>query len=237
MHFSILTLFPEIFPGPLQASILGKAKEKEQWSLEVYSLRNFATDKHLTVDDKPFGGGVGMVMRPDVLARALDHVIDHAKIPPDLFLYPSPRGTPLTQSQVRHCSEYTHILILCGRYEGIDQRLLEAYPFQEFSLGDYVLAGGEIPALAFMEATLRYVPGVLGKTESLSEESFGENNDYSGLLEYPHYTRPAIWRERSVPEVLLSGNHQAIKQWRLEQSKLLTEQRRPDLWKNYLKGS
>ncbi len=224
----VLTLFPEIFPGPLGHSLAGKALEDGTWSLDAVDIRSFADDKHHTVDDAPFGGGPGMVMRPDVVDRALTHVTDglyDEKLP---VLYMTPRGAPLTQARVRSLSTGPGVVIVCGRYEGLDERVIEAREMEEVSLGDYILSGGELAALGLMDACVRLLPGVMGSEESPAEESFE-----AGLLEYPHYTRPRTWRDRNVPEVLLSGHHENVRAWRQAQSEKITRERRPDLWDRF----
>jgi tRNA (guanine37-N1)-methyltransferase len=223
---TVLTLFPEMFPGPLGISIAGRALQDGIWSLDSVDIRDFARDKHRSVDDTPFGGGAGMVMRPDVVDEAIDSVVGNA---PDLpLVYLSPRGRPLTQSRVRDLAEGPGVVLLCGRFEGVDERVLEAREVEEISLGDYVLSGGEPAAIALIDACVRLLPGVMGSEESLAEESFER-----GLLEYPHYTRPQEWRGRSVPEILLSGHHGKIDAWRTDQAEALTRKRRPDLWRRY----
>lgn len=224
-NVKILTLFPEMFPGYLGQSLAGKALEKKIWSLETVQLRDFAEDNHKTVDDTPFGGGAGMVMKPDLLDKAL-----RAQNPLGRFIYMTPRGKPLTQQLVRALAQEPQLTILCGRYEGVDERLLQAYKAEEICIGDYVLSGGEPAAMIMLDAIVRVLPDVLGNAETHDEESF-EN----GLLEYPHYTRPALWTgpdgiERGIPEVLLSGHHAKIKEWRQAQSEAITQERRPDLW-------
>lgn len=217
--FHVLTLFPEMFPGPLAHSLIGRAHEKGLWDLKTIQIRDFATDKHKTVDDTPFGGGAGMVMKPDVLDAALNC------LPAGTHkIYLSPRGVPLTQARVLELSQLSSIAVLCGRYEGIDQRVIDHHAMEEISLGDFVLAGGEVAAMALMEAVVRLIPGVLGNADTHAEESFSQ-----GLLEYPHYTRPALWQGLAVPDVLLSGDHAKVRQWRLEQAQKLTKERRPDL--------
>lgn len=227
----ILTLFPEMFPGPLGYTLAGKALEKGIWSLQTLQIRDFATDKHKTVDAPSYGGGTGMVMKPDVLDAAINHAktLVHTNKKP-LVIYPSPRGTPLTQSLVEKIIDTTPI-ILCGRFEGIDQRVIEHHDMQEVSLGDFILSGGEIAAMAILDACIRLLDGVIGNSEALSQESFAQMSEFARLLEYPHYTRPSLWNGVTVPEVLLSGNHADIKAWRLEQAKLITQARRPDLLK------
>ncbi|HWP26575.1 MAG TPA: tRNA (guanosine(37)-N1)-methyltransferase TrmD [Xanthobacteraceae bacterium] len=222
---TVLTIFPEIFPGPLGISLAGKALQAKIWSLEAVDLRKFATDKHHTVDDTPAGGGPGMVMKPDVLARAIDAVPTAKR--PRLFM--SPRGTPLTQARVAELSRGTGVIVVCGRYEGIDERVIAARGLEEISIGDYVLSGGEIAALALIDACVRLLPGVVGKDASLAEESFAQ-----GLLEYPQYTRPAVFEGRPIPEVLTSGDHAKVAAWRRAEAERITRERRPDLWEKYL---
>ena len=217
---SVLSLFPEVFPGPLGHSLAGRALERGIWSLGVHDIRVHATDRHRTVDDTPFGGGAGMVMRPDGLDAALASVADDR---PALYL--TPRGVPLTQARVRGLAGGPGVVLLCGRYEGVDQRVIEARGLIEVTIGDYVLAGGELPAMVLLDACVRLLPGVMGAAESAWDESFSGD-----LLEYPHYTRPAEWQGRRVPDVLLSGHHAAIAAWRAQQSEAITRERRPDLW-------
>ncbi len=221
---AVLTLFPEIFPGPLGASLAGKALEQGLWSLETLDIRGFARDKHRTVDDTPYGGGAGMVMRPDVVDAAIQAVAGT----PGPLIYLSPRGKLLDQERVRELAAGPGIRLLCGRYEGVDQRVLDAHEVEEMSVGDYVLSGGEMAALIVMDAVVRLLPGVMGNEESGGEESFER-----GLLEYPHYTRPAEWQGRAVPEVLTSGHHEKVRQWRLAEAEEITRKRRPDLWAAY----
>jgi tRNA (guanine37-N1)-methyltransferase len=221
---TVLTIFPEMFPGPLGASLAGKALEAGLWRLKAVDIRDFARDKHRTVDDAPFGGGPGMVMRPDVLDAAIGGTGGEGPL-----LYLGPRGRPLDQPRVRELASGPGVRLLCGRFEGVDERVLEARDAEEVSLGDFVLSGGEPAALALIDACVRLLPGVVGEPETLLEESFED-----GLLEYPHYTRPAEWRGRQVPEVLLSGNHARIRAWRRERREEATRLRRPDLWEKYL---
>ncbi len=220
----VLTLFPEMFPGPLGDSLAGKAMAGGLWSLRTIDIRDFATDRHATVDDTPFGGGPGMVMRADVVDDAIASVADEE----GPLVYLTPRGRRLDQSLVGVLAAGPGMTVLCGRYEGIDERVIESRDVTEISLGDFVLSGGEPAAVALIDACVRLLPGVMGDAASLEEESF-----QSGLLEYPQYTRPAEWRGRSVPAVLLSGHHEKIRAWRREQAERITRERRPDLWDRY----
>ena len=224
---SVLTLFPEMFPGPLGHSLAGRALENGLWSLDTIQLRDFATDKHRSVDDTPFGGGAGMVLRPDVLDAAVAHVADGRPI-----LCLTPRGRRFTQAEAGRLAEGAGVILLCGRYEGIDQRVIDAWAMEEISLGDYVLSGGEPGALVLLDAVIRLLPGVMGAADSAAEESFSQ-----GLLEYPHYTRPAEWHGQRVPDVLLSGHHGAVAAWRRAQAEHITQHRRPDLWAAHLSGA
>ena len=218
---SVLTIFPEMFPGPLGLSLAGKALASGAWSLDVVDIRSFATDKHRTVDDTPAGGGPGMVMKADVLGRAIDAVAADAR--PRLLM--SPRGTPLTQARIEALSGGAGVVLVCGRFEGVDERVIAARGLEEVSVGDYVLSGGEIAAMALIDACVRLLPGVMGTAASGAEESFTD-----GLLEYPHYTRPQLWEGRPIPEILLSGDHAKIAAWRRAEAERLTRERRPDLW-------
>ena len=224
MKVKILTIFPEIFPGFLGYSLTGRALKEGIWSLETVNIRDYAFDKHGSVDDTPFGGGAGMVMRPDVLGQAIKANHNGGRI-----IYMSPRGKPLTQGLVKELSKEDNLTIICGRFEGVDQRVLDAYNIEEISIGDYILTGGEQAAQIMLDAIIRLLPDVLGNKESLEDESF-ENF----LLEHNQYTRPVIWEGREVPEVLLSGHHANIAKWRKEQSLEITKQKRPDLLKKYL---
>ena len=221
---TVLTIFPEMLPGPLAHSLAGKALRAGLWRLETVDIRDFARDKHRSVDDAPFGGGPGMVMRPDVLDAAIEGC---SGVGPVILL--SPRGRRLDQQRVRELAAMRGVTLICGRFEGVDERLLEARGIEEVSLGDFVLSGGEPAAIALIDACVRLVPGVVGCAETLAEESFAE-----GLLEYPQYTRPQLWQGRAVPEVLVSGDHRRIRAWRRAEAERLTRERRPDLWKRYI---
>lgn len=236
IHFKILTIFPDLFPGPLAASITGSALEKDVWSYQAINIRDYAKDKRGTVDDMPYGGGAGMVLKPDVLADAIasnlpKETSNNKK--PTRIIYLSPRGKTLNQKMARELADEDEIMLLCGRYEGVDQRVLDEFSIEEVSIGDYVLSGGEIAAYVLIDSVLRNVENVLGAEESLSEESFGskENSQFDNLLEYPHYTRPAKWQGRDVPDVLTSGHHKNIDMWRKEKALEITQKNRPDLLK------
>jgi tRNA (guanine37-N1)-methyltransferase len=229
-HATILTIFPEMFPGPLGISLAGKALEAGIWKLDACDIRAHATDKHRSVDDTPAGGGPGMVMRADVLGRAVDAVAPAGDARPRLLM--SARGTPLTQARIAALAGGPGVIILCGRFEGVDERVIEGRKFEEISIGDYVLSGGEIAALALVDGCVRLLPGVMGKNASGAEESFNE-----GLLEYPQYTRPQVWEGRPIPEVLSSGDHARIAAWRRARAERLTRERRADLWAAYLARS
>jgi len=224
---TVLTLFPEMFPGPLGHSLLGKALDKQLWSLELRDIRGHGLGKHRSVDDTPAGGGPGMVMRADVAAAAID-AVERAQRP---LIYLSPRGAPLTQARVKALAAGPGVVLLCGRFEGLDERVIQARAIEEISIGDFVLAGGEIAAMALIEAAVRLIPGVLGAEASPEDESFSH-----GLLEYPQYTRPQSFEGRDVPEVLLGGNHAEIAKWRRQAAENLTKTRRPDLWTPYEKS-
>jgi tRNA (guanine37-N1)-methyltransferase len=221
---TVLTLFPEMFPGPLGLSLAGKGLESGLWRLEAIDIRSFATDRHQSVDDTPFGGGAGMVMRPDVIDAALASVADR----PGPVVYLSPRGRVFDQALAEELAEGPGLTLLCGRYEGVDQRVLDRRGLTEISLGDFVLSGGETAALTLLDACVRLLPGVMGDQESLAEESFAD-----GLLEYPQYTRPQTWEGLSVPDILLSGHHERIRTWRRAEAERITRDRRPDLWARY----
>jgi len=223
---SVLTIFPELFPGPLGASLAGKALGQKTWACEAIDIRDFATDKHRSVDDTPAGGGAGMVMRADVLGRAIDHVTASNDPRPRILL--SPRGRPLLQSRVRELAGGPGVVLVCGRFEGVDERVIETRALEEISIGDYVLSGGEIAAFVLLDACVRLLPGVIGKEASHVEESFE-----AGLLEYPHYTKPQDFEGRPIPEVLNSGHHGKVAAWRQEQAEKATRERRPDLWSQH----
>jgi tRNA (guanine37-N1)-methyltransferase len=222
---SVITIFPDMFPGPLALSLAGKARQKGVWSLDAIDLREFAPDKHRTVDDTPAGGGPGMVMKPDVIARAIDAVAADDR--PRLLM--SPRGLPLTQRKAAALAAGPGAVLLCGRFEGVDERVIAGRHLEEVSVGDYVLSGGEVAALVLIDACVRLLPGVIGKEGSLAEESFAD-----GLLEYPQYTRPQVWEGRPIPEVLISGDHAKVAAWRRAAAERLTAARRPDLWAAHL---
>ena len=223
----VFTLYPELFPGPLGSGLYKKALEKKLWSLEVVNIRDYATDKHKTVDDTPFGGGSGMLMRADVIANSLDKNISSKNEP---IIYLSPKGKKFDQIYAKKILE-KNINIICGHFEGVDQRLLETRDIEEVSVGDFVLSGGEIGAFVVIDTIVRLIPGVLGNSNSLSEETFEKN-----LLEYPQYTKPQKWEKKDIPNVLLTGDHAKIKDWRLSQSRDITRRRRPDLWGKYKKN-
>jgi tRNA (guanine37-N1)-methyltransferase len=222
---SVLTLFPEMFPGPLGISLAGKALHSGAWALETLDIRGFSGDKHRTVDDAPFGGGAGMVMRADVIDAAIEAASDARPL-----IYLSPRGAPFDQAKARELAAGPGVTLLCGRYEGVDQRVLDARQIHEISIGDFVLSGGEPGAMIVLDACVRLLPGVMGQAESLAEESFE-----GGLLEYPHYTRPRVWNGAEAPAVLTSGDHGRVAAWRREQAEAATKERRPDLWADYLR--
>ncbi|MDN5247837.1 MAG: tRNA (guanosine(37)-N1)-methyltransferase TrmD [Wolbachia endosymbiont of Tyrophagus putrescentiae] len=223
-NVTVLTIFPEMFPGFLGCSLAGKALKENIWNLEVINIRSFAKDKHATVDDTPYGGGPGMIMRPDVVSDAIDSVLSRHEN--SRFIYMTPSGRQFNQSIAKELIKFSQITVLCGRFEGIDQRVIDAYTPYELSIGDYVLSGGEPAAMVVLDACVRLLPGVMNNLNSFAEESFSYNG---GTLEYPQYTRPEQWREYKVPEVLLSGNHKKISGWRQEQSYLTTKKRRPEL--------
>jgi tRNA (guanine37-N1)-methyltransferase len=222
----VLTLFPEMFPGPLGHSLAGRALESHIWSLDVMDIRAFATDRHATVDDAPFGGGSSMVMRPDVVDAAL--AAAKAKDGGLPALYLTPRGRALDQERAEALAKGPGVLLLCGRFEGVDQRVVDAHRLEEVSLGDFVLSGGEPAAIALLDSCVRLLPGVVGNAQSVADDSFAQ-----GLLEYPHYTRPQMWDGRPVPDVLVSGHHEKVRAWRLAQAEDITRRRRPDLWARY----
>ena len=222
----IFTLYPEIFPGPLNKGLYGKALSNKIWNLDIINIRDSAEDKHKTVDDTPFGGGSGMLIKPDVLASSIDQHMNKS----EKIFYLSPKGKLFNQKTAKSLSKENCVNLICGHFEGVDQRLLETRNIEEISIGDYILSGGETAAFVIVDSILRLIPGILGNEESVHEESF-EN----GLLEYPQYTKPQLWEEKNVPDVLLSGDHSKIKDWRLSQSEAITRHRRPDLWQKYKK--
>ena len=227
LQAQIFTLYPEIFPGPLDKGLYGKAMAKKLWSLNVINIRDSATDKHKTVDDAPYGGGSGMLLKPDVLAKSIDKNLNEG----ERIFYLSPKGKRFDQNLALNLSKEKSFSLICGHFEGVDERVLTTRNIEEISIGDYVLSGGETAAFVILDSVLRLLPGVLGNEKSVSEETF-EN----GLLEYPQYTKPQIWEEKPVPDVLLSGAHAKIKDWRLSQSEAITRDRRPDLWQKYKKN-
>jgi len=223
----IFTLYPELFPGPLNKGLYGKALSNNIWNIKTINIRDYASDKHKTVDDTPFGGGSGMLIKPDVLAKSLDQNIKSN----EKIYYLTPKGKLFKQKLAKDLSKEKTINLICGHFEGVDQRVIDTRGIEELSIGDYILSGGEAAAFVVLDSVLRLIPGVVGNDQSISEESF-EN----GLLEYPQYTKPQIWEEKSVPDVLLSGDHAKIKDWRLSQSEAITRDRRPDLWQKYKKN-
>ena len=226
LQAQVLTLYPEIFPGPLDKGLYGKALAKKLWNLKVINIRDAASDKHKTVDDTPYGGGTGMLLKPDVLANSIDNNIDEG----DRIFYLSPKGKKFDQRLAQDLSKEKSFSLICGHFEGVDERVLATRNIEEISIGDYILSGGETAAFVVLDSVLRLLPGVLGNDKSALEETFG-----NGLLEYPQYTKPQIWEQKSVPDVLLSGDHSKIKDWRLSQSEAITRARRPDLWHKYKK--
>ena len=227
MQAQIFTLYPELFPGPLNKGLYGKALSNNIWNLKIVNIRDYSSDKHKTVDDAPFGGGSGMLIKPDVLANSLDQNVK----PNEKIYYLTPKGKLFSQKLAKKLSKEKTINLICGHFEGVDQRVIDTRNIEELSIGDYVLSGGETAALVILDSILRLIPGVLGNDRSISEESF-EN----GLLEYPQYTKPQIWEKKNVPDVLLSGDHAKIKDWRLSESEAITRDRRPDLWQKYKKN-
>ena len=223
----VFTLYPEVFPGPLSKGLYGKALAKKIWNIKVVNIRESAEDKHKTVDDTPYGGGTGMLLKPDVLANSIDQNINEG----ERIFYLSPKGKKFDQNLAMELSKAKSFSLICGHFEGVDERVLTTRNIEEISIGDYVLSGGETAAIVVLDSVLRLLPGVLGNEKSASEETF-EN----GLLEYPQYTKPQIWEQKSVPDVLLSGDHAKIKDWRLSQSEAITRVRRPDMWQKYKKN-
>lgn len=228
-NVKVLTIFPHLFPGSLGISVVGKALEKKIWNLEVINIRDFAIDKHNSVDDSPSGGGAGMVFRPDVLGNAIENAQKNFTNPKATVIYLSPRGKLLTQKLASKILVQKNIILICGRFEGVDQRVLDYYQAEELSIGNYILSGGETAAFVVIDTCVRLMPGVLGKDISNKEESFGTDTDYEDLVEYDQYTKPASWKGLKTPEILLSGNHEKIKKWRLENAKTRTKKYRPDL--------
>lgn len=226
-----LTLFPDMFPGPLAYSLAGKAREKGLWDVKTLDIRDYSVGKHNMVDDTAYGGGTGMVMRPDVIDAAITAA--RAELPEAQLVHFTPRGRKITQPLVAELVQKP-LILLCGRFEGIDERIFEEHQPLDLSLGEFVLSGGEIPALALLDACLRLVPGVIQDESALTEESFGLDAVYAGLLEYPHYTRPPVWKGRGIPDVLLSGHHEQIRTWRLAEAERVTATRRPDMWERYV---
>ena len=227
LQAQVFTLYPEVFPGPLDKGLYGKAMAKRLWSLNVINIRDAATDKHKTVDDTPYGGGTGMLLKPDILAKSIDQNINAG----ERIFYLSPKGKKFDQNLAMELSKAKSFSLICGHFEGVDERVLTTRNIEEISIGDYVLSGGETAAIVVLDSIIRLLPGVLGNEKSASEETF-EN----GLLEYPQYTKPQIWEQKSVPDVLLSGDHAKIKDWRLSQSEAITRVRRPDMWQKYKKN-
>ena len=227
LQAQIFTLYPELFPGPLNKGLYGKALSNNIWNLKIVNIRDYSSDKHKTVDDTPFGGGSGMLIKPDVLANSLDQNVK----PNEKIYYLTPKGKLFSQKLAKKLSKEKTINLICGHFEGVDQRVIDTRNIEELSIGDYVLSGGETAALVVLDSILRLIPGVLGNDQSISEESF-EN----GLLEYPQYTKPQKWEKKDIPDILLSGDHAKIKDWRLSQSEDITRRRRPDLWKKYKKN-
>ena len=223
----IFTLYPELFPGPLSEGLYGKALDKKIWDLQKINIRNYASDKHKTVDDTPYGGGSGMLIKPDVIADALDKNTKSG----EKIIFLTPRGKVFNQDCAKKFSKEKIMNIICGHFEGVDQRVIESRNIEEISMGDFVLSGGETATYVFLDAILRLIPGVIGNENSITEESF-----QNGLLEYPQFTKPQIWEKKSIPDVLLSGDHAKIKDWRLSQSEAITRDRRPDLWQKYKKN-
>lgn len=228
LHASIITFFPEMFPGPLGYSLAGNALLSDIWSYETINIRDFGITKHKNVDDEPYGGGSGLIMRPDVAGNAIDYAL--SKSPNSKIYYPSPRGKLLKQSCLREIAHEQAIIILCGRFEGVDERVIEEYNATEFSIGDYILSGGELATLVMLDCVIRLLPGVLTE-DVVNAESFAVNGEFCGLLEPHLYTRPAIWRNKHVPDILLSGHHKNLKNWKVNQSLSITKMRRPDLLK------
>lgn len=233
MKITAFTLFPNLIEQYCNEALLGRALKNNLWELCIVNIRDYATDLRKTVDDTPYSGGHGMVMKPDIIDRAITNNCD---IKNTKFFYMSPKGKHINQTIVKNTLNFSNIAILCGRYEGVDQRIIDEYKMEELSIGDFVLMGGEIPALAFIESLIRCLPNVIGDNNSITEDSFGgaSGSDFDNLLEYPNYTKPEIWKNRKVPEILLSGNHKKIEQWKLKEAIQITKNRRPDIWQKYL---
>lgn len=233
MNVTVFTIFPDLIKNYCDKALLGKALNSGLWNLKVVNIRDYAIDIRNTVDDTPYGGGSGMVMKPDIIANAIDSNCDSSNTK---FFYMSPKGKHINQQIIKNTLKFKNIAILCGRYEGVDQRVIDEYNMEELSIGDFVLMGGELPALSFIEATVRNIPNVLHDSNSIIEDSFGgaSNSDFDCLLEYPNYTKPEVWRKRRVPEVLLTGNHKEIKKWKLKSAMKITKERRLDVWQKYL---
>ncbi len=239
MKFKVFTIFPQLFPGPLATSVTGSGLKNNLWQIETINIRDYAIDARKTVDDSPYGGGAGMILKPDIIASAIAANIDFDSKQKTKIIYLSPKGELFNQKIAKSLSKESEVALICGRFEGIDQRIIEKYQMQEISIGDYVLSGGELAAYVVIDAVIRNIAGVIGDSESLIEESFGDqtedqNSAYDFLLEYPHYTKPYEFFNLKVPEILISGNHQKINQWRLEQAIKITKERRPDLYQKYL---
>jgi tRNA (guanine37-N1)-methyltransferase len=233
-NVTIITLFPEMFPGPLGYSLVGKALRNDVWRLDIIDLKEYGLGKHRQVDDEPYGGGAGMLLRADVLGKILDEIITKTPDNPPKIVYLSPKGRLFKQNTALEFTNHNNLVIICGRFEGVDERVLDYYNIEELSIGDFVLSGGEIAAFAVLDACVRLLPNVLGGDKTLLEESFSIDGS-ENLLEYPQYTRPANWKNLDVPDILLSGNHRKIKEWRLSESQNITKQRRKDLWDKYCK--
>lgn len=234
LNVSVLTLFPELFPGPLGISVLGRALSNNLWNLQVIDIRKFATDKYKSIDDYSIGGGAGMIFKPDVLGAAIEDTKGRMKNNPRI-VHLSPRGNVFNQKMARQLLSTTDLILICARFEGIDQRIIDYYKIEEISIGDYILTGGEVAAFAILESCIRLIPGVLGGDESIKDESFSPDTKYECLLEYDQYAKPVAWKGMHVPDVLLSGNHKSVQDWRFSNACKRTQERRPDLWELYMK--